>query len=189
MVPNERAPVMRTSRTGAWRALLSLAALLAACAQNGHRLAEHADGASADRPAGMAENINAPFLAEDFAIDEWVERFEGESRAVFARRSEIVESLALAPGDAIADIGAGTGFFTALFDAKVADGGDVYAVEISPGFLAHLRQRSEQERLASVHVVEGNERSVELSPESIDVAFVCDVYHHIEDRPRYDVPH
>lgn len=132
------------------------------------------------RPVGLPEDINAPFLAQDFAIEQWVERFEGESRAVFAKRAEITAALALEPGDRIADIGAGTGFFTALFDAAVGPEGRVHAVEISPGFLAHLRERAAKEGLASVRVVEGTERSIELPTASIDVAFVCDVYHHFE---------
>lgn len=161
-----------------------LGALQTACATR-DRQAQSPDSMSAetsvpDRPAGLPENINAPFLAPDLAVDDWIERFEGESRAVYARRAEIVASLELAPGSAVADIGAGTGFFTALFDAAVGPTGRVYAVEISPGFLAHLRERAQREALAAVEVVEGDERSVQLPPASIDVAFLCDVYHHFE---------
>jgi SAM-dependent methyltransferase len=172
MCSNERSSLHEPStgslRRARRRALLILVVVLGACAPSG------------PRPAGMPTDINAPFLADDMAIDDWVERFEGESRAVFARRAEIVDSLALTPGSAIADIGAGTGFFTALFDAKVGEAGRVYAVEISPGFLVHLRGRVERERLAAVRVVEGSARSVGLEPASIDVAFICDVYHHFE---------
>ncbi len=160
-------------------AFLALVGLGSACATRGAG-SEQAGSSAAARPAGLPADINAPFLADDFEIDQWLERFEGESRAVYARRAEIVESIALAPGDRIADIGAGTGFFTALFDEQVGDEGSVFAVEISPGFLAHLRERAAREGLASVRVVEGSERSVELAPASIDVAFVCDVYHHFE---------
>jgi len=179
MIPSTRAPSANARRTAAHGFLVTFIALLAACAQTGPRPADETSP-SATRPAGMPENINAPFLAQDMAIDEWVERFEGESRAVFARRAEIVEAMGLAPGVGVADIGAGTGFFTALFDAEVGDAGDVFAVEISPGFLAHLRERVAREGLGSVQVVEGSDRSVELPPASIDVAFVCDVYHHFE---------
>lgn len=179
MIPSRRVSFNHARRAAAHGALVSFVALLAACAQTGPLQVDDASPSTA-RPAGMPENINAPFLAEDMEVGEWVERFEGESRAVYARRAEIVEAMALAPGAGVADIGAGTGFFTALFDAAVGDAGDVYAVEISPGFLAHLRERVAREGLGSVQVVEGSDRSVELPPASIDVAFVCDVYHHFE---------
>lgn len=177
MDPNPR-PLSIRPRWIAPLAVLFLAAF-AACAPSAPQSVPPA-AAGVERPTGLPEDINAPFLSRDFEIDDWVERFEGESRAVFAKRVEIVDSLELAPGAAIADIGAGTGFFTALFDQQVGPAGRVYAVEISPGFLAHLRARATREGLGSVEVVEGSERSVELPPASIDVAFVCDVYHHFE---------
>lgn len=131
-------------------------------------------------PTGMPDGINASFLDEDMDVSSFVERFEGESRAVYAERVAITASLGLSPGDRIADIGAGTGFFTALFDAAVGPQGKTYAVEISPQFLAHLRERAVQENLPSVEVVEGTMTSVELARASIDKAFICDVYHHFE---------
>lgn len=133
-----------------------------------------------DLPNGMPDGINASFLDEDMDVSSYVERFEGESRAVYAERVAISASLGLSPGDHIADIGAGTGFFTALFDAAVGPEGKTYAVEISPPFLVHLRERAEQENLRSVQVIEGTMTSVELPSASIDKAFICDVYHHFE---------
>jgi ubiquinone/menaquinone biosynthesis C-methylase UbiE len=56
----------------------------------------------------------------------------------------------------------------------------VYAVEISPKFLEHLRERAKREKLARVEVVEALEDSVELPGASVDIAFVCDTYHHFE---------
>jgi SAM-dependent methyltransferase len=135
---------------------------------------------TADMPQGMPEGINETFLDEDMDVSAFVERFEGESRAVFAERLAITQSLGLEPGDHIADIGAGTGFFTALFDAEVGPEGTTYAVEISPQFLEHLRGRTAAENLDTVEVVEGTMTSVELPRNSIDTAFICDVYHHFE---------
>jgi SAM-dependent methyltransferase len=131
---------------------------------------------SAETPEGINDN----FLSEDLDVDEYVERFEGESREVFAERQAIVEALALSTGSRIADIGAGTGFFTALFAEEVGGDGTVYAVEISPKFLEHLRERFAAEEPTPVRVVEGTRNSVELPPSSIDLAFICDVYHHFE---------
>jgi SAM-dependent methyltransferase len=86
--------------------------------------------------AGSARpEINAVFLDEQMNVQQFVDRFEGESRAVYAQREAIVGALALSPGDAVADIGAGTGFFSYLFAESVGDDGRVFAVEISPRFL------------------------------------------------------
>jgi ubiquinone/menaquinone biosynthesis C-methylase UbiE len=80
----------------------------------------------------------------------------------------------------VADIGAGTGLFLPDFDRGVGSEGRVYAVEISPKFLEHLRERAKREKLARVEVVEALEDSVALPAASVDLAFVCDTYHHFE---------
>jgi len=146
--------------------LLALALTLAGCASS--------------RPEGLPRGINDPFLDEGLDVDAYVERFEGESRAVYAERHAIVDALALSPGQSIADIGAGTGFFSFLFADAVGREGRVYAVEISRPFLDHLRIESLGRGLAAVEVVEGSARSVALPPASTDLAFICDVYHHFE---------
>jgi SAM-dependent methyltransferase len=124
--------------------------------------------------------INRRFESPDLDVDEWVGIFERESREVFAHRKEIARKLELAPGMAIADIGAGTGFFAELFAESVGAEGRVYAVEVSPRFLEHLRQRALERGFRQIEVVEGGERSARLADASIDVAFLCDTYHHFE---------
>lgn len=128
-------------------------------------------------------DINDRFLDEEMQVQQWVDRFEGESRAVYARRLAIVEALKLESGDAVADIGAGTGFFSFLFAAAVGDAGKSYAVEISPRFLDHLREQKTVRGLSNFEVVEGTRLSVSLPPASVDLAFICDVYHHFESPP------
>jgi predicted methyltransferase len=150
--------------------LLATAALSTACDTASGPAESHA----------LSEGINDRFLAEDLDVDAWVERFEGESREIYAQREAIVDALGLEPGSRVADVGAGTGFFSALFAREVGPDGIVYAVEISPKFLEHLRQRKAELGLSVLRVVEGTRDSVELPPASIDVAFVCDVYHHFE---------
>ena len=99
---------------------------------------------------------------------------------MFASRQQIVEALELSPGARLADIGAGTGAFLPIFDRVVGQQGRVYAVDISPKFLEHLRDRVEREDLARVEIVKGLEDSVGLPAASLDLAFVCDTYHHFE---------
>jgi SAM-dependent methyltransferase len=132
------------------------------------------------RPSGLPDGINDSFLDESLNVEKYVERFEGESRAVFAERHAIVNALELAPGDAVADIGAGTGFFSFLIADAVGRTGQVYAVEISPRFLDHLREQADVRGVSTMQVVEGTTESVELPRASTDLAFICDVYHHFE---------
>ena len=129
---------------------------------------------------GMPAGINDNFLSEELDVNQYVERFEGESRAVYAERQAIVDSLEIGLGDEVADIGAGTGFFSFLFSEAVGVTGTVYPVEISPNFLEHLRTRAAKEAPDTMRVTQGTERSVSLPEASVDLAFICDVYHHFE---------
>jgi predicted methyltransferase len=132
------------------------------------------------KEASVRPGANRVFLAEDLDVERYVEIFEGESREVFRERERIVDALGLSPGMAVADIGAGTGIFLPAFGQAIGPAGRIYAVEISPKFLDHLRDRALREQLGNVQVVAGLEDSVELPAASIDVAFVCDTYHHFE---------
>jgi SAM-dependent methyltransferase len=124
--------------------------------------------------------INAKYLSPDLDVDEWTENFEGEAREIFTRRQQIVEQLGLRPGMAVADVGAGTGLFVGPMARQVGPEGKVYATDISPRFVEHLRERASKAGLTQVEVVLGKDRSAELPDDSIDLAFLCDVYHHFE---------
>jgi len=158
--------VLSTSRLG----LLCLALACANPAQAPSKPAE----------TSVRPGVNETFLAEDLDVEHFVEIFEGESREVFVQREHIVEALAVSSGMTLADIGAGTGLFPPAFDREVGPASRVYAVVISPKFLEHLRERAEREGLARVEVVKGREDTVELPAASVDLAFVCDTYHHFE---------
>ncbi|MBW2493255.1 MAG: methyltransferase domain-containing protein [Deltaproteobacteria bacterium] len=142
-----------------------------------------ASGARAPAKPGedsVRPGVNERFLSQDLDVAEFVEIFEGESREVSVHRERIARALEVSAGMQVADIGAGTGLFLPDFDRAVGAEGRVYAVEIAPKFLAHLRERAEREKLARVEVVEGREDAVALPAASVDLAFVCDTYHHFE---------
>jgi len=130
--------------------------------------------------ASVKPGINEKFLDPNLKVDEWTQRFETESREIFHLREEIVAAVGLKPGMAIADIGAGTGLFTLPFSNAVGEGGKVYAVEIARNFLEHIKARAARAKAANVETILATERSVELPDSSIDLAFICDVYHHFE---------
>jgi len=150
--------------------LVLFAALLASCRST---------------PPNPAENstkpgVNAEFLKPELQVTQWVERFEREGREIYDRRAIIVRAVALRPGMSVADIGAGTGLFTPLFSDAVGPRGKVYAVDIVPDFIWHIKQRVAADGRRNVHAVICTDHSVELPPNSVDVAFICDTYHHFE---------
>ncbi|MFT5048830.1 MAG: ubiquinone/menaquinone biosynthesis C-methylase UbiE [Chlamydiales bacterium] len=124
--------------------------------------------------------INDSFLAQDLDVDNFVERFEGESREIFAQREALAAAVGLEPGQVIADVGAGTGPFIGLFADAVGEQGKVFALDIAPRFVEHLAQRAADQGQSQIEARLCSETSVELPANSIDVAFICDVYHHFE---------
>ncbi len=135
------------------------------------------------RPAAGQEKsvrpgINKPFENPD--VKEYIGKFEVESREVYAQRNEIVAACGIKPGMAVADVGAGTGLFTRLFARAVGPGGKVYAIDIAPRFVAHVEKTSREAGLKNVVGVVGTAHGVKLPANSIDLAFICDTYHHFE---------
>lgn len=129
-------------------------------------------------PSVLEKDLNESFRSPDLNVDEFVERFEGESREIFTSRHQILELLALRPGTDIADVGAGTGLFTLEMARAVGPTGSVQAVEISPKFIEHIAGRAAAEGLDNVTTVLCSERDAMLPAGSVDVVFVCDTYHH-----------
>jgi ubiquinone/menaquinone biosynthesis C-methylase UbiE len=97
----------------------------------------------------------------------------------------VVEALSLAPGHAVADIGAGSGYFALPFAAAVGPAGRVYAVDIDQELLRYLDRRVRLRRLAQVQVWPARPESAGLPVSSVDVIFICDTLHHIERPERY----
>lgn len=111
---------------------------------------------------------------------QFTERFEIESREVFAKRKEILAAIKLKPTDVVADIGAGTGLFTRLFANALGPDGRVIAVDIAQKFLDHIEVTCREQNLRNVETILCKDDSTELPPNSVDVAFICDTYHHFE---------
>jgi predicted methyltransferase len=154
---------------------LLLLAALSVVAFTGCRTSQPAPAEASVKPG-----VNAEFLKPDLQITEWVKRFETESREIYSQRMDIVRVVGLKPGQSVADIGAGTGLFTPLFANAVGASGTVYAVDIAPEFVKHIRERAAESGLKQVRAVLGTDHSVELPANSVDVAFICDTYHHFE---------
>jgi ubiquinone/menaquinone biosynthesis C-methylase UbiE len=122
--------------------------------------------------------INEPFMNPD--LKAFIKRFESNDREPYAKRHEIVAALGVSRGMSVADVGAGTGFFTRIFSEKVGETGKVYAVDISPQFLAHIAAESKKRGQTNVVTIRGDQVEIKLPQESVDLVFLSDVYHHLE---------
>jgi precorrin-6B methylase 2 len=107
---------------------------------------------------------------------QWLER---ASRAREERPELLLRELALAPGMTVADIGAGTGYYTWQMAKQVAPGGRVYAVDVQPEMIRMLDSQMAKRGVRNVVSVLGSETAVKLPPASIDLAIMVDVYHEL----------
>jgi len=132
--------------------------------------------------AGQEKSVN-PDINKKFQdpnVEEFVNTFEKNGREIFDKRKEIVEACKIKPGMAVADLGAGTGLFTRMFASAVGDKGKVYAVDIAQKFLDHIKQTCDERGIKNVRTIRCTQTSTELPANSIDLAFICDTYHHFE---------
>ena len=122
--------------------------------------------------------INKPF--EKPNAQEFVERFERDGRDPYDHREGVLKACGLKPGMIVADIGAGTGLFTRMFASAVGPEGRVYAVDIAEEFVKHVERTAQSEGLKNVKGVVCKADAVNLPSQAIDLAFICDTYHHFE---------
>ena len=126
----------------------------------------------------LSPGVNKPYKSPN--AEKTAKSYERENRDVVQKKGEIVAACALKPGLDVADIGAGTGLFTRPFAHKVAPGGKVYAVEITKPFLEYIEKTCKEQGIENVEGVLSTPTSAKLPADSIDVAFICDTYHHFE---------
>jgi len=134
--------------------------------------------ATAAPPTGAPPRLNERF--EQAEVSRWKAVFERPGREVWDHRREIVDALELQPGMDVADVGAGTGFFTFLFVEAVGPAGKVYALDISRPFVRAIAERARREGRPNVIAVRNTDHSALLPARSVDLVFLADTYHHFE---------
>lgn len=130
------------------------------------------------RELSINPGINSSFVDPD--PGSYVERFEREGREVYDNREKIVAACGIEPGTTVADIGCGTGLFTRLLAKEAGQEGLVFAVDISKKFVDHVERTAREDGLRNVQGVVCEADDVKLPADSVDVAFICDTYHHFE---------
>ncbi len=148
--------------------LFTVAILLAAC------------GTHAAEPQSVRPGINDTYLNPGINAEAQNKGFTSENRETFANRMEVAAAVGLKPGMSIADVGAGTGIYEPVFSKAVGASGKVYAVDISKPLLAFIEKSMKDAGITNVTTVVGSDKGINLPPNSVDVVFTSDVYHHFE---------
>lgn len=115
--------------------------------------------------------------------EHWAKIFDDPERDAWQKPHDVIQALALKPDAVIADIGSGTGYFSARF-ANMTPKGRVYGVDTEPDMVKYLAERAKREGLKNVIAVAGAPDDPRL-PEKADLIILVDVYHHVENRERY----
>ncbi|HVV00505.1 MAG TPA: methyltransferase domain-containing protein, partial [Verrucomicrobiae bacterium] len=108
---------------------------------------------------------------------DWLERGERQAEE---RPDLAIKALKLKEGDVVADIGAGTGYYTRRLARAVGPKGTVYAEDIQPEMLDLLTNRLAKEHIANVKPVLGSLTNPNLPANSLDMAVMVDVYHEFD---------
>jgi ubiquinone/menaquinone biosynthesis C-methylase UbiE len=115
--------------------------------------------------------------------ERYAKSFDDPARDAWQMPDRVIEALKLAPTASVADIGAGTGYFTVRL-AKVVPRGLVFAVDVEPAMLEHIRNRAKTEHFTNVTVLQASATTPNL-PRPVDVVLIVDTYHHLPSRAAY----
>jgi len=106
--------------------------------------------------------------------------FDSPGRAERLQINRVLDILDMAPGRVVADIGAGSGWFTMLAAKRVTETGNVYAVDINPESIRYINQRAQKEDLYNIKTVLSTPDDPLLPAEKIDSVLLLKTYHEVE---------
>jgi len=115
--------------------------------------------------------------------EQLAKSFDDPERDAWQMPDRVIAALALKRGQVVADIGAGTGYFTVRL-AKAPTAPEVYGVDVEPNMVSYLRDRAAKEGLHNVIAVQAATDTPNL-PEAVNVVLIVDTYHHIGERQAY----
>jgi ubiquinone/menaquinone biosynthesis C-methylase UbiE len=115
----------------------------------------------------------------------YIAMLENPQREAEQKPEEVIAALDLKAGETLADIGAGSGYFTFRFARKVGDSGRVYAVDINSDMILHMNRYIRDKKVKNVTTVLSVPDDPLLPDVSINRFFICNTWHHVGNRPQY----
>jgi len=118
-------------------------------------------------------------------LEGYIAAQEAPERAAWQKPDQVLDALAIRPGQVVCDIGTGPGYFALRAAKRVGEKGRVFAVDVEPKILDALRARIEKTGVRNVTPVLAVAADPLLPPGSCDLVLIVDAYHHFPDRPNY----
>ena len=115
----------------------------------------------------------------------YMKALDDPKRDEYQKPHEVLTALNIKPGEVIADIGSGTGYFTFRLAHHVGDKGKVYAVDVSPDMIRHINRRSRDTKSTNIVTILADKDDPLLPEQSVNRIFICDVWHHVENQTKY----
>jgi len=141
-------------------------------------------------PFLAAQNPTKPLTMEEMHrlhqdSKAYIASLEDPRRDEYQKPHDVIMALGLKEGEVVADIGAGSGYFSLRFAHHVGDKGRVYAVDINPDMIVYMNRRIRDMQLKNIVTVLAAPDDPLLMDASIDRFFICDTWHHIENKTQY----
>jgi len=111
--------------------------------------------------------------------------YEGFKRDEWQQPARVIEQLELKLGDEVVDIGAGSGYFSLRLSRAVGPKGTIYALDIDGAMLGELEARAASRNQKNIKTIRVKGEGPGLPPGAYDLIFLCNTYHHLENRVEY----
>jgi predicted methyltransferase len=145
----------------------------------------YAEAPHAHASGGQAQDDDATAHHPFDDAQRWAKVFDDPGRDAWQKPAEVIAAMSIRPGMMVADLGAGTGYFTARLSRAVGPEGTVLAIDPEPEMVKHLGQRAHKDGLENVLPVLGMYEDPFLPRGRVDRVLIVDTYHHIDDRLDY----
>jgi len=116
--------------------------------------------------------------------DAWTHKFDDPTRGAWQRPDDVLRALELEPGMTVADVGAGTGYFSVRL-ARALPQGEVLAIDLEPDMVRFLSERARREQLPNLRAMQATPTATGLAAHSVDRILIVHVWHHLADGGEY----
>lgn len=118
-------------------------------------------------------------------VEKWVDVFDDPGRDVWQKPDAVIEAIGITSGMAVADLGAGTGYFSVHLAKAVGAKGRVLAIDVEPKLVDYLKERAAKAQLAQLVPLLAPRDDPKLAKHGVDCVLIVDTWHHIDDRLNY----